>query len=163
MYLYKAYHSSDTRIDAVNVALVTVVHTNLCIVASCVPFLRPVLVSLDTGLITSDIRAPVRSEQSIMGISNMNPFAILTGKKSFRRRSGWTRFPSSADYTSTVTGGKDNDVELQFLDRYGSQDRMIINQRKTILVSSDPGEGCRIGQEQGVAPFPSIPARAHMK
>ncbi|KAL9130490.1 MAG: hypothetical protein Q9175_007011 [Cornicularia normoerica] len=163
VYLYKAYHSSDTRIDAVNVALVTVIHTNLCIVASCVPFLRPVVVSLDTGLITSDIRAPVRSEKSIMGISKMNPFAILSGRKSFQRRNGWARFPASADYASTVTGGKNNDMELHFLDRYGSQDRMIINQTKTILVSSDPGEGCRIGQEQGVAPFPSIPARARMK
>ena len=70
----------------------------------------------------------------------MNPFAILGEEKHYKKRSayGWTRSPGSSDYTSTVTGGKDNDLELQNLERFGSRERMVINQTKTTEVHSDP-------------------------
>ena len=138
--MYRVYHSSDTSIDSVNVALVTAIHTNYCIVAGCVPFLKPLIDSLAIGLMTNDIRVPVRSETSIKDRSKINPFAILSGGKHFQTRNayGWTRSPGSSDYTSTVTGGKHNDLELQNLDRYGSQERMIINQTKTTQVYSNP-------------------------
>ena len=126
--------------DAVNVALITVIHTNYCIVASCLPFLKPLIDSLAIGLMTNDIRVPVRSEESVKDKSKINPFAILSGGKRFQTQNpyGWTRFPASSDYTSTVTSRKDNDLELRNLERYGSQERMVINQTKTTVVTSDP-------------------------
>ena len=89
---------------------------------------------------TNDIRVPVRSEESVGDKLKINPFAILGGGKHFQTRNayGWTRFPHSTDYTSTVTSGKDIDLELQNLERYGSQEKMVINQTKTTVVSSDP-------------------------
>ncbi|CAD6573233.1 MAG: hypothetical protein ASARMPREDX12_005913 [Alectoria sarmentosa] len=140
VYLYKVYHSSDTTIDTVKAALVTVLHANYCIIASCVPFLRPVVATLTIGLTTNDIRVPARSEWSIMDKSKTNPFAILTRGKRVQTRNphGWTRFPASSDFTSTVTVGQDKDTELQSLERYGSQNVMIIHQTKTTVVSSDP-------------------------
>ena len=140
MYLYKVYHSSDTTIDTVKAALVTVLHANYCIIASCVPFLRPVVATLTIGLTTNDIRVPARSEWSIMDKSKINPFAILSRGERVQTRNahGWTRFPASSDFTSTVTVGQDKDTELQSLERYGSQNAMIIHQTKTTVVSSDP-------------------------
>lgn len=140
VYLNNVIHSPDTTIKAVNVALVTVIHTNYCIIASCLPFLKPLIDSLAIGLLTNDIRVPVRSEDSIKDKSKMNPFAILSGGKRFHTRNayGWTRFPASSDYTSTVTSGKENNIELANLEKYGSQERMVINQTKTTVVSSDP-------------------------
>ena len=140
MYLYRVYHSSDTTIDVVKAALVTVIHTNYCIIASCVPFLRPVAATLTIGLTTNDIRVPARPEGSIMDKSKTNPFAILSRGKRFQTPNahGWTRFPASSDFTSTVTGGQDNNLELQWLERYGPQDVMMIHQKKTTVVSSDP-------------------------
>ena len=141
MYLSKVFHSTNnTTIDAVDVALVTVIHTSYCIIATCVTFLKPVMDALSIGLMTNEIRVPERLTESGKDRSRINPFAILSGENYFKKRSahGWTRYPGSSDYTSTVTGGKDNDVELQNLERFGSRERMVINQTKTTEVHSDP-------------------------
>ena len=93
--------------------------------------------SLAIGLMTNDIGVPIRLEQSNKSKGKINPFAILGGKGfNMRNAYGWTRDPSSG-YTSTVTAGKDNEVELSNLERYGSRDRMVISQTKTIVVSSN--------------------------
>ena len=75
-----------------------------------------------------------------MDKSKINPFAILSGRKCFQTRNAyvWTGYPASSDYTFTVTGGGDSNLELRSLDRYGSQERMIIKQTKTTVASSDP-------------------------
>ena len=129
MYLYRVYHSSDTTFDAVNVALVTLTHTNYCIVASCVPFLKPLVGSLAIGLMTNEIRVPVRLKDSTSDKSKANPFAILSREERFQTEMvhGWARSPAPSDYTFTVTEARDNDMELQGLERYDSQDRMTIN------------------------------------
>ncbi|MCJ1452317.1 hypothetical protein MMC28_002659 [Mycoblastus sanguinarius] len=139
VFLYTAYHSSHTKISSFHTALVTVIYTNYCIIASCLPFLKPLVDSLAVGLMTNDIRVPIRSEDSINDKDKFNPFAILSGRNGFKARNayGWTRSPTS-EYTSTVTAGRDNDVEFRDLERYGSRDRMVINQTKTTVVSSDP-------------------------
>ena len=139
VYLFKVYHSTDTTIDAVDVALVTVIHTNYCINSSCVPFLKPLIDALSTGLMTNDIRVPATLTESSKDKIRINPFAILSGDKRFEKNAyGWTRCPNASNYTSTVTGGKDNDLELQNLERFGSRERMVINQTKTTEVHSDP-------------------------
>ena len=128
MYLYKVYHSSDTTFDAVNVALITLTHTNYCIVASCAPFLKPLVGSLAIGLMTNDIHGPVRWKNSTSDKSKVNPFAILSGEERFQTEMvhGWARSPAPSDYTFTVTEGRDNNMKLQGLERYDSQDRMTI-------------------------------------
>lgn len=138
VYLFKAYHISDITMSSFNATLVTVIHTNYSIIASCVPFLKPMIDSLAIGLMTNDIRVPVRPEKSVKNKDQTNPFAILGGKGFHTRNAyGWTRDPTS-QYTSTVTAGNENDVELGDLERYGSRDRMVINQTTTTVVSSDP-------------------------
>ena len=140
VYLYKAYSSSDLTASAFDATLVTVIHTNYCIIASCIPFLKPLVDSLSVGLMTNDIRVPIRSEEpTTKRTGKVNPFAILSGGKGYKTRNayGWTRYPTSG-YTSTVTAGKDIDVEFRDLVGQGSTDRMVINQTRTMAVSSDP-------------------------
>ena len=69
----------------------------------------------------------------------MNPFALLGGKGYKTRNAyGWTRFPKDSEYTSEIVGGKEHGVELGDLERYGSRDRMVINQTRTTVVASEP-------------------------
>ena len=133
MYLSKVYYSTDTTTDAVDVALVTVIHTNYCIVVTCVTFLKPLSDALNIGLMTNEIHITETSTESSRNKTRINPFSIRGGKKR-----GGTRYPGSSDYTSTVTGGQDTDLELQNLERFGSRERMVINQTLTTEVHSDP-------------------------
>ena len=138
LYLYRVYHSPDITSSSFNSALVTVIHTNYCIIASCLPFLKPLIDSLSIGLITNEIRVPVTSDDSTNSKDLTSPFAILSGRTVFKTRNvhGWTRFPAS-DYSATATVGKNDEMEFRDLEQYGSRDRMVINQTKTIAVSSD--------------------------
>ena len=121
-----------------NTALITVIHTNYSIIASCLTFLKPLIDSLAVGLITNNIRVPIRPQDDTKKKEKLNPFAILGGKGfSTRNFYGWTRSQSSG-YSATITAGTGNDVELQDMERYGSRDRMVINQTKTTVVASDP-------------------------
>lgn len=139
MYLSKVYHSTDTTIDAVDTALVTVIYPNYCIISICVTFLKPVIEALSIGLMTNDIRVPTRLTESSKDRTRMIPFAILSGEKRLKKSAyGWTRYPTSSNYTSIVIAGKDTDLELQNLERFGSRERMVINQTKTTEVHSDP-------------------------
>ena len=140
MYLSKVDYSTNITLDAVDVALVTVIHTSYCIIATCATFLKPLIDALSIGLMTNEIRDPERLAESSRDKTRFNPFAILNGERYFTKKSayGWNRYPGSSDYTSTVTAGRDNDVELQNLERFGSRERMVINQTKTTDVHSDP-------------------------
>ena len=108
------------------------------------PFLKPIFDSLSIGLMTNAINIPEERVDESSGSrrsgnldGKINPFAILGGKRHKTRNAyGWTRFPKESGYTSEVVGGKENGVELEEdLERYGSRDRMVINQTRTVTVA----------------------------
>jgi hypothetical protein len=143
-YLNKSYHASDTTLTAFTPTLITVIHTNYSIIACCMPFLKPIFDSLSIGLMTNAINIPEERGDESSGSrrsrnldGKINPFAILGGKGHKTRNAyGWTRFPKESGYTSEVVGGKENGVELgEDLDRYGSRDRMVISQTRTVTVA----------------------------
>ena len=79
-------------------------------------------------------------------IMMMNPFAILTSGSRYNKKrataygSGWTR---SIVHTGKGGGGHSNsghehEHELRDLERYGSRERMVINQTRTTEVTSEP-------------------------
>lgn len=140
VYLYRVYHPSNTANAALNVALVTVIHTNYSVVASCVPLLKPVLDYIAIDLVTKNVGVPARWEESAKDGSKTTSCANVSRGTRFQTRHayGWSPFPTPSEYTFTVTGGKNTDLELQTLELYGSQDRMVINQTNTTVVSSDP-------------------------
>ena len=137
VYLFKADHSSDRTMSSFDTALITVIHANYSIIASCLPFFMPLVDSIAVGLMANNIRVPIRFEDSTKKKDKVNPFAILGGEGfSTRNFYGWTRSQNSG-YNATVTAGTENILELQGLERYGSRDRMVINQTKTTVVASD--------------------------
>ena len=86
VYLSKVYHSSDATSGAVNVALVTVLHSKYCIIASFVPFLKPLVDSQAIRLMTNVVHIPLGREEAVRNNSKINPFAILSGGKPFHAR-----------------------------------------------------------------------------
>lgn len=139
VYLVRAFRSSDFTKASFNPELITVIHTNYSIIASCLPFLKPFLDSLAIGLMTNDIRIPINDDPKNKTAKDgkMNPFAILGSGSRYAKRttaygSGWTR--------SIVNTGKGNEQEheLRELERYGSRERMVINQTRTAEVTSEP-------------------------
>lgn len=88
----------------------------------------------------------------------MNPFAILGGGKSYAQRgaygSGWTR-----SIVNSGKGSKGQDHELRDLERYGSSDRMVINQTRTAEVTSEPRTS---DPEELKAAEPNIPPSSVM-
>lgn len=143
-YLANTHHSSTTAGNSVKVALVTVIHTNYSVIAGSLTFLKPVVDSLDIGLMKNDIRIPLDSEDTNVGATRINPFSILSGRTINNppkiQRCTWN--PTSGGISSssaTATAAKDPEFQLQDLKKqHSSQDRMVIKQTKTTVVSSYP-------------------------
>ena len=126
-----------------NLVLVTVVHTNYSIIASCLTFLKPMVDSLHIGLMKNDIRIPIEQDDSAGDDNKINPFSILSGRgpndsQNTGRAPPWHPIAGGVS-TSTVAATKNREFELQGLDRHhGSRERMIIKQTKPTDVSSCP-------------------------
>ena len=138
VYLFQANNFSDLTMTSSNAALTTIIYANYSIIASCLSFLKPMVDSLVVGLLTNDVSVPVDSEESLQKTNRVNPFAILSGRH-FNARSGYGGTKSqTSGYTATATAGKRNDIELLNIERYGSQDRIVIGQTKETVVDSEP-------------------------
>ena len=63
IFLSSALDSSDKTFDYRRAVLVTLAHVNASILVACIPFLKPFMQGLDSGLLTSDlrVRGPPRS------------------------------------------------------------------------------------------------------
>ena len=140
-FYQKAQSSPNDTADSVNLVLVTVVHTNYSVIASCLTFLKPMVDSLHIGLMKNDIRIPLEQDDSTVGNNKINPFSILSGRgtndSQKSRRGAWHPMSGGVS-TSTVAATKNRDLELQRLEHHSSQERMIIKQTKTTDVSSYP-------------------------
>lgn len=124
-----------------NLVLVTIVHTNYSVIASCLTFLKPMVDSLHIGLMKNDIRIPLEQDESTVGDNKINPFSILSARRTNdgqnTRRGSWNPMSGGVSI-STVAATKNRDFELQGLEYHSSQERMIIKQTKTTDVSSYP-------------------------
>ena len=141
VYFHKAQRSSDTAATSFNFVLVTVIHTNVSVIASCLTFLKPMADSLDVGFMKNDIRVPLGSDDTNVGANRINPFSVSNGRvvnlTSNANRYNWDRNPAD-NFTATATAARDQEYQLQGLKQHGSQDRMVITQTKTTDVSSFP-------------------------
>ncbi|KAL2058162.1 hypothetical protein ABVK25_001780 [Lepraria finkii] len=115
-YLNKSYHSPDTTLTSFTPTLITVIHTNYSIIASCMPFLKPIFDSLAIGLMTNAINVPIERVDESSGSrsrnkDSINPFALLGGKGYKTRNAyGWTRFPKDSEYTSEIVGERNKSL-----------------------------------------------------
>ena len=56
VYLHTAFHSSDKTFDYRDVVFTTLADVNASVLVACIPFLKPFMVGLESGLLTSDLR-----------------------------------------------------------------------------------------------------------
>ena len=56
IYLHKALGSNDKTFDFRNAIFSTVADCNASVLVACIPFLKPFMKGLDSGLLTSDLR-----------------------------------------------------------------------------------------------------------
>ena len=137
----KARSYPNNAANSVNLVLVTIVHTNYSVIATCLTFLKPMVDSLHIGLMKNDIRIPLEQDESTTGDKKVNPFSILSGRATNDgqniRREPWHPMSGGVS-TSTVAATKNREFELQGLEHHSSQERMIIKQTKTTDVSSYP-------------------------
>lgn len=134
--------------------MVTEIHSKYSIIASCIPFMRPLVEALAVGLVTNDIFIPEDDKsnpikENSRRISRVNPFALRKGSwtnltRDPHARAGHKSMSAKQGvFTSTISGGSNqvgHGVELEALEsskKYGSEERMVINQTKTTSVSSE--------------------------
>ena len=140
-YFQQAQRYFGTAANSFNFVLVTVIHTNGSVIASCMTFLKPVADSLEIGLMKNNIRVPLGSDDTNVGANKINPFSISNGREMNRTanayRYNWDAKPGDI-FTSTATAASDQEHQLHNLKQSDSQDMMVIKQTKTTDVSLYP-------------------------
>lgn len=71
IYLYNLSHTAtDTTWRSFSLALVTVLHADISIVAACIPFFKPIVDSLSVGMIANDLHFSLESNESLSPTPN---------------------------------------------------------------------------------------------
>jgi hypothetical protein len=143
-------NSSNVTMDLYPFFLFTTIHANFSIIASCLPFMKPVVEAISPGMIINHVHFGLQPAYSRKRMSKgaLNPFAVLGGREFNTGSGSGSRGRSIKDQKSSRSSmfgvrlpthkeGLDG-IELQTQrSRDGSQDRMVIRQTRTIEVSSD--------------------------
>jgi len=112
IYIYRSDHSPDLTWDTFNLALVSEIQINYNVIASCIPFMRPLFDSLALGLVNMTILPPVNEDTTLskideFGVHNrlnrLNPYAIFSGRPRERRNVYYRN--AISDKTDSSTGG----------------------------------------------------------
>lgn len=140
VYLFRVSKGLDPSPASFNATMTSVVHVNYSIIASCIPFLKPMIDALSVGLLSNDIHVPIDSDHTTTTLKQkpFNPFGILGAKSANARAPSTGSKYQSSGYSATATATNRNERELSDVERYGSRDRMVINQTKTTTVASKP-------------------------
>lgn len=80
VFLNDASFSSDRAFDDFNTVLLTSIHTNLSIVVTCIPFVKPIMDGIQSGILASDVRSQAPTSSS--------GYLLSTARKRFHRPEG---------------------------------------------------------------------------
>ena len=133
VYFDSASRSTDHPFDDFTTVLTISTQANLSVNVTCIPLIKPVMDSLQTGILISDVDTT---------ISPRHPsFALrwLGSSSATRAGSGSNKWPKNSMHGNSMTatsGGPEEDGE-RFLGS-GSEERMIIKQTKTVAVQTEP-------------------------
>ncbi|KAL8952508.1 MAG: hypothetical protein Q9222_001576 [Ikaeria aurantiellina] len=129
IYLNQVSKSSDHPKDDFSVVMATTIHVNLSIIVTCIPFIKPVMDSLQTGILASDIHTTTRTQEPSHALRWLKE-SSSKGKSSVS--SGWPAAHPQRSF-ATVTSGPEEEQRERGLS-VSSQDGMIIKQTKTVAV-----------------------------
>lgn len=133
VYLNSASRSTDHPFDDFTTVLTSSIQANLSVIVTCIPFIKPVMDSLQTGILVSDVHTT---------ISPRHPsFALrwLGSSSATRAGSGSNKWPKNSTHgnsTTATSGGPEEDGER--FTGFGSEERMVIKQTKTVAVQTEP-------------------------
>ncbi|KAL8918447.1 MAG: hypothetical protein Q9208_007353 [Pyrenodesmia sp. 3 TL-2023] len=131
VFINSAFNSSNHQRDDFRTVMATSIHVNLSILLSCMPFVKPVMDSLHTGILASDIHT-MRPIQC----SNHAVRWLREGRSTRSEKLGSafelsrSRIPRS--YTTTAEGNEEEHGERGL--SVSPQERMVIKQTTTIAV-----------------------------
>ncbi|KAL8682987.1 MAG: hypothetical protein Q9186_000982 [Xanthomendoza sp. 1 TL-2023] len=133
VYINNASSSSDHPRDDFPAVMVTSIHANLSILITCVPFIKPVMDSLQTGILASDVHA-TRSRHPSYALRWLKDSSTQGGNSISQT---WARNPAQSS-SATATGGVNEEQGDRGLS-VSSREGMIIKQTKTVAIQfGDP-------------------------
>lgn len=134
VYLNAASESVDHPYDDFITVLITSVQANLSVITTCVPFIKPIIDSLQTGILASDIHTLTSSRHPSYAL---RWFESGSGSET-RAGSVFNKWPKSnrqGNVTTATSGGLEERWEGGL--HNDSEERMIIKQTKTVAVQSE--------------------------
>ena len=122
--------ASDPTYSSFNTALIMEIHTMLAIIAACLPFTKPLIDSLSTGLLGSDLRS---THGGSARDSRFSRFMLSHSASRPGRSSRGYLGPSFSGNLSPIGHG---DLELSegFPEVNEKRDKMVINRTITTTV-----------------------------
>lgn len=128
VFLSAFSNSTDHPFDDFSTVLTTIIHINFSIIVSCVPFLKPVMDSLQTGVLASDLRTrnPVPSSSRLPISLEKISRKIGSGSKKLIES-------ESQGYSATATSSG-NDDQQDVLSGSSSKEKMVIQKQTTVAV-----------------------------
>ena len=109
-----------------NLAIKTTVHTNLSIIAACIPFFKPIMDSLQSGIYAADLRS-----LNPGGLSYGNSYPLKERAVAKLSSKDWPKSSSNGVSANVTSSGGGKQITE-------SEETMIIRQQTTIRVE----EGC---------------------
>jgi hypothetical protein len=138
--LSSASKSSDQSFDGFKSILIMEIHVTFSIITACIPFLTPVMNSLQTGILSSDLRS-LPGRQTAQGYRYNYPLGSigkgssgLYSSRGSHASQAWAKSRNPSNNVTITTGTQDGDlIDENQNGRNGSEDRMIIKQTTTTV------------------------------
>lgn len=131
--------SIDHPFDDFHLAITTIVHVNLSIIVSCIPFLKPFMDSLQTGVLASDLRTrhpippngrlPISLEKISGGRKAGSGSGLGSGSGSKKPIEN-----QKHGYSATATSSGNDDQRETTVSGTSSDEKMVIQKKTTVAV-----------------------------
>ena len=128
VFVNASSHFVDHPFDDFDITITTVAHINLSIIVSCIPFLKPFMDSLQTGVLASDLR-------SRHPIPTSSRLPVALEKSSGREaRSGSNDLIENQKHGYSATATSSADDRRNTLSGTSSDEKMVIQKETTVAV-----------------------------
>ena len=134
VYLNSASRSADHPFDDFTAVLASSIQANLSVIVTCIPFIKPVMDSLQTGILVSDVHTTVSARQPSYALRWLGNGSTTRVGSSFNM---WPKNSRHGNSTTATSGGRSEEDRERVLG-FGSEERMIITQTRTVAVQSEP-------------------------
>lgn len=133
VYLNSASKSVNHPLDDFSTVMSSSVQANLSVIVSCMPFIKPVMDSLETGILACDVHTTASARKQNYALRWLGSSSAAKGDSGFNKPLKKSRQGNS---TTATSGGYEGQRERGL--SIGSEERMIIKQTKTVAINIEP-------------------------